>query len=128
MRTDSQGRRLCSSTAKSTGKPCRAPAVAGATVCRLHGAAKGTPARDKADHLVLSQLVGPALARLKQLVESADTHDAVVLGAIREILSRSGYQETYLMTFEEVLPHIVRLKAELEANRVAKEIARDRLA
>ena len=31
----------CSATSKRSGKPCRAPAVTGWTVCRLHGAGGG---------------------------------------------------------------------------------------
>ncbi len=33
----------CSATSKRTGKPCRAPAVRGWTVCRFHGAGGGAP-------------------------------------------------------------------------------------
>lgn len=126
MRTDEQGRRLCSATAKSTGQPCRAPAVTGATICRVHGAGKGSPARDAADRRTLSELIGPALTRLKELVESRDTPDAVVLGAIREILSRSGYNERYEMTYEEIEPHVNRLIAEMEAEKATDELARSR--
>ena len=128
MRTDEQGRRLCSATAKSTGQPCRAPAVTGATICRVHGAGKGSPARDAADRRTLSELIGPALTRLKELVESRDTPDAVVLGAIREILSRSGYNERYEMTYEEIEPHVNRLIAEMEAEKAADELARGQRA
>jgi hypothetical protein len=92
-RHDDQGRRLCTATAKSTGKACRAPAVQGATVCHRHGAAKGTPARAAADRVLLSELVGPALLRLQDLIQSPDTSDAVALGAIREILARTRYGE-----------------------------------
>ena len=33
----------CRATAKRTGKPCRAPAVTGWSVCRVHGAYGGAP-------------------------------------------------------------------------------------
>ena len=33
----------CTATAKRTGLPCRAPAVRGWTVCRMHGARGGAP-------------------------------------------------------------------------------------
>ncbi len=33
----------CTATSKWTGKPCRAPAVRGWTVCRFHGARGGAP-------------------------------------------------------------------------------------
>lgn len=33
----------CSATSKRTGQPCRAPAVKGFSVCRMHGARGGAP-------------------------------------------------------------------------------------
>ena len=33
----------CSAKAKTTGEPCKAPAVNGWTVCRMHGAGGGAP-------------------------------------------------------------------------------------
>jgi hypothetical protein len=126
MRTDEQGRRLCSATAKSTGLPCRAPAVTGATICQVHGAGKGSPAREAADRLTLSELIGPALSRLKGLVESRDTPDAVVLGAIREILNRSGYDEPYEMTYKQIEPHMDRLIAKAEAKLTPDQLAKHR--
>lgn len=33
----------CTATSKRTGKPCKAPAVRGWTVCRVHGAGGGQP-------------------------------------------------------------------------------------
>ena len=102
--------------------------MTGATICRVHGAGKGSPARDAADRRTLSELIGPALTRLKELVESRDTPDAVVLGAIREILSRSGYNERYEMTYEEIEPHVNRLIAEMEAEKAADELARGQRA
>ncbi len=121
MRSDDQGRRLCSATAKSTGQPCRAPAVAGATICRMHGAAKGTPGRDAADNVMMSQLVGPAMWRLKGLIDSKDTPPAVVLGAIREILDRTNYRHE--PTFEELRPDMDRLLREIEADMTPEELA-----
>jgi hypothetical protein len=105
MRTDDQGRRLCSAAAKSTRKPCRAPAVTGATVCRVHGAGKGSPAREKADGLLLLKLIGPALWRLKGLIDSDETTGPVLLGAIREVLDRTSYTESHRMTWEQIEPH-----------------------
>jgi hypothetical protein len=126
MRTDSQGRRLCSATAKSTGKPCRAPAVTAATVCRLHGAGKGSPAREKADNLLLQELIGPALWRLKGLIDSRETTGPVLLGAIREVLDRTSYTEYHHMTFEQFEPHLERLIAEAEAELTPEQVARVR--
>lgn len=33
----------CAATSKRSGKPCRAPAVRGWSVCRMHGAGGGAP-------------------------------------------------------------------------------------
>jgi hypothetical protein len=126
IRHDDQGRRLCTATAKSTGKACRAPAVQGATVCHRHGAAKGTPARAAADRVLLSELVGPALLRLRDMIESPDTSDAVALGAIREVLTRTKYGEPISgAVFEEALEaEIARLEAEMTDEELAELRAR----
>jgi len=126
MRMDEQGRRLCSATAKSTGQACRAPAVAGATICRVHGAGKGSPAREKADNLLLQELIGPALWRLKGLIDSKETTGPVLLGAIREVLDRTSYTEHHQMTFEQIEPHLDRLIAEAEAELTREELAQHR--
>jgi hypothetical protein len=123
MRHDDQGRRLCSAHAKSTGLLCRAPAVKGATVCIRHGAAKGTLGREKADNLVLSELVGPALWRLKGLIDSKETPPAVLISAIREVLDRSGYREMYQMTDGEMDTQVQQKIADLEADMTPAELA-----
>lgn len=38
-----QNAQRCSATSKRTGQPCRAPAVTGFSVCRMHGARGGAP-------------------------------------------------------------------------------------
>ena len=88
-RTDVQGRRLCTAH-RTDGKPCRAPAVKGATVCINHGAAKGTPGRDAADRLILADLVGPALMKLRDLLNDDTVGASVQLRAAIAILDRSG--------------------------------------
>lgn len=75
-RTDVQGRRLCNATAKSTGEPCRAPAIAGGLICRVRGGAEGTEARAKADRLMLDELLGPALSALKTVIEDPKASDS----------------------------------------------------
>lgn len=89
-RKDSQGRRLCTAHTKA-GKPCRSPALTGATVCRMHGGA-APQVREKAARVVLEELVGPALATLRDLIESDATPAAVKLAAARDILDRTGYK------------------------------------
>ncbi len=90
MRRDAQGRRLCTAH-RTDGEPCRAPAVKGATVCINHGAAKGTPGRDAADKLILGDLVGPALLKLRDLLNDDTAGASVQLRAAIAILDRSGH-------------------------------------
>ena len=43
MLLDMQRARRCWATSKRSGKQCRAPAVSGKAVCRMHGARGGAP-------------------------------------------------------------------------------------
>ena len=83
MRTDKQGRRLCTGTTRQ-GNPCKAPSLTGAMVCRMHGGSS-PQVREKAHHVVLEELVGPALMTLRGLIEDEATPPAVRLGAARDI-------------------------------------------
>lgn len=123
MRTDDQGRRLCSAHAKSTGKACCAPAVTGSQVCHLHGAAKGTPAREAADRRNLTELVGPALVRLHGLVTDDVTPPAVRLAAIRETLDRTGYTEQFSWTLADLWPMVENALAAEQENLSPDELA-----
>ncbi len=118
MRSDAAGRRLCTATTRQ-GNPCKAPAVTGAMVCRMHGGSS-PQVKEKAHRLVLEELVGPALVRLKQLVEDDSTPAAVQLGAVRDILDRTGYKAPALIEWD-VIPPIGVLDAwidQLEAEEV----------
>ena len=90
MRTDKQGRRLCTGTTRQ-GNPCKAPSLTGAMVCRMHGGSS-PQVREKAHRVVLEELVGPALMTLRGLIEDEATPPAVRLGAARDILDRTGYK------------------------------------
>ena len=85
----------------------------GATVCIRHGAAKGTPARDAADGLMLRELIGPALWKLKEMLHSKDTPPAVMLNVVREILDRSGYSETARISRAQLEHELQEMQAEL---------------
>jgi hypothetical protein len=89
----------------------------------MHGAAQGTPGREKADNIILQQLIGPALWRLKGLIDDRDTPGAVLMAAIREVLDRTGYREYHEMTFDQIRPHMDRLIAEAEDDMTPKERA-----
>ncbi len=47
MLLDMRQARRCSATSKRSGLPCRAPAVRGHSVCRMHGAGGGAPIGNK---------------------------------------------------------------------------------
>jgi hypothetical protein len=122
-RRDDQGRRLCSAHAKTTGKLCRAPAVTGANVCIRHGAAQGTPGREVADRRNLTELVGPALIRLHDLVTDPQTPPPVLLAAIRETLDRTGYTEQFSWTMADLWPMVENALAAQEEDLTAEEKA-----
>ena len=89
----------------------------------MHSAAQGTPARAKADNVILHKLIGPALWRLKGLIDDRDTPGGVLMAAIREVLDRTGYREYHEMTFDQIRPHMDRLIAEAEADMTPEELA-----
>jgi hypothetical protein len=76
--------------------------------------------------LILSQLIGPALWRLKGLIDSKETTGPVLMAAIREVLDRTNYQTWHQPTFEDLRPHMDRLIAELEADMTPEELAESR--
>lgn len=78
----------CRATCKRSGKPCQRHAIAGATVCRVHGGA--APQVKEAARLRLLALVDPALATLSRAVRSRGKPGAVQIAAARDILDRAG--------------------------------------
>ncbi len=72
-------------------------------VCRMHGGSS-PQVKEKAHRLVLEELVGPALVRLKQLVEDDSTPAAVQLGAVRDILDRTGYKAPARVEWDVIPP------------------------
>jgi hypothetical protein len=71
---------------------------------------------------MLSELVGPALLRLRDMIESPDTPDAVALGAIREILTRARYGEpiTGVVLEQAIDAEIARLEADMTDEELAE--------
>ncbi len=61
----------------------------GQHVCHMHGG-KSPQALAKAEDRLRS-LVHPAISRLAQLIDSAES-DAVKLAAVRDVLDRTGYK------------------------------------
>lgn len=82
--------RRCTATANRTGERCRAPAILGGFVCRMHGGA--LPAVRKAARDRLAELVDPALHALASILADPDTDDAVKVRASLGILDRAGFR------------------------------------
>lgn len=80
----------CTAKAKSTGNPCQRDAIAGATVCQVHGGS--APQVREAARRRLLELVDPALGVLARAVRKRKDPkwepNPVELAACREILNR----------------------------------------
>lgn len=87
-RVDDHNRVLCSAHASRTGELCRAPAMHGQRVCRLHGG--GTQASKAKAKLRLAGLVDPAIATLAREMVNGDT-SAARQSAANSILDRAGW-------------------------------------
>lgn len=87
-RVDDHNRVLCSAHASRTGELCRAPAMHGQRVCRLHGG--GTRASKAKAKLRLASLVDPAIATLAREMVNGDT-SAARQSAANSILDRAGW-------------------------------------
>lgn len=76
---------------KTSGDPCKAYAIKGGTVCRVHGGSAPQVKAKAAERwrARLGEMVDPALDRLEALSEGAQT-EAVKLRANDSILDRAG--------------------------------------
>ena len=85
------GSRRCTAHSSQTGERCKKSAMLGQTVCRKHGGA--SPQAKKAARERLNDLVDPAIASLKRVLERAiETEDyGAVVRAANSILDRTGY-------------------------------------
>lgn len=84
-------------------------------MCRVHGGSIKR-VKDAAARRLLQELVGPALAELRKIVENPKTPPAVKLAAVRDILDRTGYGATRhveVVTLDLVDAEIRRLESEL---------------
>jgi hypothetical protein len=88
-RVDDNNRVLCSAHASRTGELCRAPAMHGQRVCRLHGG--GTQASKAKAKLRLAGLVDPAIATLAKEMVNPDTTSRARQSAANSILDRAGW-------------------------------------
>lgn len=84
---DARDPRRCRATSSTTGNPCGRWSIPGGTVCKHHGGAAGQVRRKAA--LRLLELVEPAIARLKEEMDTAEK-SADRLRAADSILDRAG--------------------------------------
>ena len=103
-------RRQCIAQSKTSGVRCKNAAVHGATVCKYHGGS-APQVKETAARVILEELVGPALARLKQLVEDDDTLQQVHLGAVKLVLEMTGFKAP---TQVEVIPPLATINEWVE--------------
>ena len=87
----------CKAKTKNGGKPCRAQAIAGGTVCRMHGG--GAPQVREAARLRILELVDPALATLYRSLKLKGPASGVALAAAKDVLDRAGLKAPDRMEF-----------------------------
>ena len=90
-------RRRCIAQSKSTGKPCRAYAVVGHTVCWKHGGAAPqvqAKAKERQDEIQVSalvqleQLLPKAIAAMERVLDDEDARPADAIAAANGIIDR----------------------------------------
>lgn len=87
VRFDEQSRMLCKAKRRD-GELCKAPAVTGMRVCKLHGAK--SPQAKQAARIRFADMAAPAMAKTFQLMMNA-TSENTQLNAASSILDRTGY-------------------------------------
>lgn len=87
----------CTAHSKWTGNQCRKWAVNGSTVCYIHGAAIGTPARIKADERIsaqyeewLEEVTLRSMDGISDILENPEDQK-VLLSAAKDVLDRAGH-------------------------------------
>ncbi len=79
---------ICSAKSKSSGKRCKAHAISGGTVCRVHGGA--APQVIAAAHARILRAADPVAARMIQIALSRKTKPADAIAIGRDLLTRAG--------------------------------------
>jgi hypothetical protein len=83
--------RRCTANKVNTGERCKAPAIKGGTVCRVHGGAAKQVKKAAKERLM--DMVEPALTELHRVLTKRDTDDAVKVRAALGILDRTGFRQ-----------------------------------
>ena len=105
----------CTAKAKQTGQQCKNAALLGAKTCKFHGSA-APQVKAASARRVLEALVGPALMKMRDILNDPHTPPAVRLAAVKDILDRTGYkpaQTVEIITIGAIEAEIARLEAEL---------------
>jgi hypothetical protein len=76
----------CSAKSKRSGKPCTMPAIAGGTVCRMHGGAAPQVRQAALERLMAYQ--DRAIDRLFGLVEQ-EAYPSTAMQAVKDVLDRT---------------------------------------
>lgn len=87
VRFDQYSRMLCKAERRD-GELCKAPAVTGMRVCKMHGAK--APQVKEAARIKFADMAAPAMAKTFQLMMNADSEN-IQLNAASSILDRTGY-------------------------------------
>lgn len=77
---------ICTASSKRSGQRCKKPAIAGGTVCRMHGGAAPQVKAKALERLQAYQ--DRAIDRLFQLVEQT-TYPSTAFAAVRDVLDRT---------------------------------------
>ncbi len=109
VRKDDQGRRLCTAHT-SKDKPCRSPALIGATVCRMHGGS-APQVKAKAARIRLEELVDPVIVEWRAILQSPKTPAAVKVLLGKHILDYAGYKPVVRV---EGMPTLAAVEAWIE--------------
>ena len=121
----------CTATAKSTGNRCGNPPLPGGQVCKSHGG-KAPQVLAASARNILESLVGPALTKMREILEDVSTPPAVRLAAVRDVLDRTGFKpvEQMAITFEQAesrldqeFEELVKQFDEMEAEQKADDEA-----
>ena len=88
----------CSAKSKTTGDRCRQTAIAGGTVCVVHGGS--APAAKMAAQRRLIGMIDPAMEALLRAIEECDEWPTKVRAAIA-VLDRAGFGPTASLRLDE---------------------------
>ena len=87
----------CKAKSKQSQQRCKRHAIAGGTVCAIHGGKASQVIA--AARLRLAALVDPAIARLEKVIKDPE-HEASAVRAAKDVLDRAGLKPTDTLKIE----------------------------